>query len=259
MRKPQQLLFIFLNMVTIAWPIALKRVVRCVFEVQIMALSRLVFVLPVAVLLSACVSSEPASRSTVDPATTATRSGGRGPVVLASTYDVVGISVNVPQTLRVSEANSFHPNADIVWHGDPYGDRYQQVASIFRDAATAATGPMHQGRRVNVGIEVIRFHGVTDKTRYTIGGTHSMHFILTVTDAATGQVLDGPRRVLADVKAAGGNAAVAEDRAGRTQRVVVTDHLTQVLRRELSTVVTDPEVIGRALMAVSPTAPETAG
>ncbi len=178
---------------------------------------------------------------------------------MESAYDVVGISVNVPQSLRVSEANTFHPNADIVWHGDPYGDRYQQVADIFRNAATAATGPMRHGRVVNVGIEVVRFHAVTDKTRSTFGGVHSMHFMLTVTDAATGQVIDGPRLVRADVRAAGGSAAIAEDRAGRTQRVVVTEHLTEVLRRELSVVVTDPEVVGRALMALPPAAPETAG
>ena len=224
-----------------------------------MAPSRLVFVLPVAFLLSACVSSEPASRNVVDPTAPTYRSGGGDPVVMESAYDVEGISVNVPRSLRVSEANTFHPNADIVWHGDPYGDRYQQVADIFRNAAAVATGPMHQGRAVNVAIEVVRFHAVTDKTRRTFGGVHSMHFMLTVTDAATGQVIDGPRLVKADVRAAGGSAAIAEDRAGRTQRVVVTEHLTQVLRRELSVVVTDPEVVGRALMTLPPTTPETAG
>lgn len=227
-----------------------------------MALPRLVLALPVALLLSACVASEPASRSAVDPASSAPGASlarGAGPIVLASQYDVVGLSINVPHTLRVSEANSFHPRADIVWHGDPYGDRYQQVADIFRDAATAATGPMNQGRQVNLGLEIVRFHGVTDKTRYTVGGVHSMHFLLTVTDAQTGQVIDGPRLVVADVKAAGGDAAVAEDRVGRTQRVVVTERLVEVLRRELSAVVTDPELIGRARMAVQPTAPETAG
>lgn len=225
-----------------------------------MALARLAFVLPAALLVSACVSSEPASRSAVNPSVAgASTIRGAGPVVLSSQYDVVGLNINVPHTLRVSEANSFHPRADIVWHGDPYGDRYQQVAAIFRDAATAATGPMHQGRHVIVGIEVVRFHAVTDKTRYTVGGVHDLRFLLTVSDADTGQVIDGPRLVVADVKAAGGQAAQAEDRAGRTQRVVVTERLTEALRRELSAVVTDPAQVSRALMAVSPTAPETAG
>ncbi|MEO5614722.1 MAG: DUF6778 family protein, partial [Cypionkella sp.] len=52
--------------------------------------------------------------------------------------------------------------------------------------------------------------------------------------AATGVVLQGPRLIVADVKGAGGNRAVAEEQAGRTQKVVVTDRLTEVLRRELS-------------------------
>ena len=38
----------------------------------------------------------------------------------------------------------------------------------------------------------------------------------------------------AGVKAAGGARAIAEDQAGRTQRVVVVERLTEVIRRELS-------------------------
>ena len=44
----------------------------------------------------------------------------------------------------------------------------------------------------------------------------------------------GPREVRADAKAAGGQAAIAEEQAGRTQKVVVTEKLVETLRRELS-------------------------
>lgn len=47
-------------------------------------------------------------------------------------------------------------------------------------------------------------------------------------------MIDGPRKVVADVKAAGGYKAIAEDDAGRTQRVVVVERLAQVIARELS-------------------------
>lgn len=205
-----------------------------------MTLFRLAYTIPLALVLAGCVASEPASRSAADPvAGVAARHAG-GQITLAAQYDVVGIRIDVPHSLRVSEANSFHPKADIVWHGDPYGDRYQQVADIFRMAATAATGPMTQGTPVNVDLQVTRFHAVTEKARYTIGGEHSMRFLLTVTDARTGQVIDGPRQIVADAKAAGGNAAVAEDQAGRTQKVVVTERLVAVIRRELSAVVDTP-------------------
>ena len=212
-------------------------------------------VLGLALTLSACVSSEPASRSlSGDALTLASRGTGSIPEtgavrVMAAQYDVADVEVTVPRELRVSEANTFYPMADIVWRGDALGDRYAQVASIFTDAAQRATGGMNTGRAVAVQIELVRFHGVTEKTRYTVGGTHNMVFDLTVRDAASGAVLDGPRRVVADAKAAGGQAAIAEEQAGRTQRVVVTEKLAEVLRRELSAPVNDPALVARAMQA----------
>jgi hypothetical protein len=212
-------------------------------------------VLGLALALSACVSSEPASRSmSGDALTLASRGSGSIPEtgsvrVMAAQYDVADVQVTVPRELRVSEANTFYPMADIVWRGDALGDRHVQIASIFNDAAQRATGGMNTGRTVAVQIELVRFHGVTEKTRYTVGGTHNMVFDLTVRDAASGAVLDGPRRVVADAKAAGGQAAIAEEQAGRTQRVVVTEKLVEVLRRELSAPVTDPALVARATQA----------
>jgi hypothetical protein len=147
----------------------------------------------------------------------------------------------------VSEANVFYPIADVVWRGEPRGDRYAQVERIFQEAAAEASGPMTHGRAVNVVIEVTRFHCLTEKTRYTVGGTHALHFTLTVTDAATGQVIDGPRAVVADIKASGGAQAIAEDQMGQTQRVVVVARLAEVIRRELSAQVTDPGLVTQAL------------
>jgi hypothetical protein len=91
---------------------------------------------------------------------------------------------------------------------------------------------------------VTRFHCLTEKTRNTIGGVHSLAFDLTVRHAETGEILDGPRRVVADVKASGGTKAIAEDYAGRTQKVVVTERLASVLQRELRTLKVAPEKLG---------------
>lgn len=159
---------------------------------------------------------------------------GSGPMILAAQYDVTAVNVSVPASLTVSEANSFHPNADIVWHGDAPGDRRAQIKAIFDTAAAQATATMHKGPKVVVEIEVVKFHAVTDKTRYTVGGIHNMTFMMSVRDVETGAILQAPRLVVADVKAAGGARAEAEDAAGRTQKVVVTERLIQVLRRELS-------------------------
>lgn len=203
--------------------------------------------------LSACVSAnDPATRgapmattlgaansqsagSEIDPAAT----------YLVAQYDVEAITVNVPRSLKVSEANTFKPRADIVWRGEPLGDRYQQVQAIFTDAMTAGTATMQKGQKVDLEITVTKFHALTEKTRYTIGGMHEMRFLLTVRDTATGAVLQGPREVIADVKASGGSAAIEEERQGRTQRVVTVERLTQVIRRELSTPASQDLIVSR--------------
>lgn len=206
---------------------------------------KLVRTLPALILafgLAACVQPEAASRNmtatmtgaTTAPAMTAPLVQVDGQVVMHAQYDVLAVNVTVPRSLKSSEANTFHPNTEIVWRGEPLGDRHAQVLTIFNEAMAAGTASMRHGPQVVVDIEVVRFHCLTEKTRFTIGGVHNMTFTMTVRDAATGAVLQGPRLVVADIKAAGGARAIAEDQAGRTQRVVVVERLTEVIRRELS-------------------------
>lgn len=147
--------------------------------------------------------------------------------------NVAKVSVTVPATLKVSEAHRYYPMADIVWRGEPVGNRHAQVGQIFKEAAARGTAPYKKGSAVTVEIEVARFHAVTEMTRTSIGGVHSMRFFMTVKDAKTGRVIAGPRYVIADTNAAGGQRAVNEDKAGRTQRVVVVERLAQVVQNEL--------------------------
>ncbi len=197
--------------------------------------------------LSACVQPETTSRGSQGGVTLATQ-GRDAPVAVgqkvAIPLNVVDVVIKVPNTLRVSEAETFYPNADVVWRGEPRGNRLEQVHRIFTEAAARGTGGLKTGLPVVVEVEVTRFHCVTEKTRNTIGGTHSMHFLLTVRHAETGEILDGPRPVDADVKASGGAKAIAEDYAGRTQRVVVVERLTQVLHNELKSLKVNPADVG---------------
>lgn len=213
---------------------------------------RILFALPLLAALAACVSPDPASRAAVVVSPQQPASIGLDATsprkVLKAQYDVQQVAISVPRSLRVSEANVFYPIADVVWRGEPRGDRYAQVERIFQEAAAQATVSMTEGRKVNVSIEITRFHCLTEKTRYTVGGTHALDFMMTVTDAVTGQVIDGPRAVVGDIKASGGAHAIAEDQMGRTQRVVVVSRLTEVLRRELSAEITDPQLVSQALM-----------
>lgn len=215
-------------------------------------MKKLLFPMLAAVMvLSACAGGSTVTRSDrqLTLATQGQPSGDgiAAPRVMMSQYDVEDVRISVPSRLKVSEANMFYPVADIVWRGEPMGNRHAQVMSMFKEAMDRGTYAMTQGQQVIVDIEVTRFHSVTEKTRYTVGGTHSMHFNLTILDAATGQVIDGPRPVVADTKASGGAQAVAEEQMGRTQRVVVVERLAQVIRRELSGQVTDPILISQAL------------
>lgn len=212
--------------------------------------------------LSACVSAnDPASRN-AGPASSVpgamSQSVGSpeagAPVYLAASFDVEAVRVTVPPTLKVSEANTFKPKADIVWRGEALGDRYAQVAAIFEEAMSKGTANLHSGRKVDLDIEVTRFHALTEKTRYTFGGMHEMRFLLTVRDAATGQVLQGPREVVADTKASGGAAAIAEDQAGRTQRVVTVERLAEVIRRELSAPASQEMIVARMQTETAPLA-----
>ncbi|MFK7835547.1 MAG: DUF6778 family protein [Sulfitobacter sp.] len=146
---------------------------------------------------------------------------------------VSAINVTVPRSLRVSEANGYYPRADIVWRGDPVGDRYQQVKAIFETAFTAGTAAMAGPTDVTLDVELQRFHSVTDKTRYSVGGVHNMVFYLTVRRSSTGEVLGNRRMVKADLPALGGLAAVESDRIGQTQKVRVTDFLALTIQQEL--------------------------
>lgn len=189
--------------------------------------------------VSACATGEPASRAAtvgqIDPVQAAMpAAAGPRVQVLAPRFTVAEVRVNVPRSLKVSEANTFMPVADVVWRGEPRGDRYAQVAQIFNAGLLAGTAGMATGPTAVVEVEVTRFHCLTEKTRFTVGGNHAIHFTLTVRDAATGAILEGPRAIIADVKASGGAAAIAEDQAGRTQRVVVVERISEVIRRELS-------------------------
>jgi hypothetical protein len=147
--------------------------------------------------------------------------------------DIQTIRIDVPRTLEVSEKNRFYPGGDIVWRGEPMGDRYMQVGAIFEDAATRGTAGMNSGQPAVMDIKVVRFHALTEKARYFTGGVHAMTFTVTLRDPATGVPLSAPRRIKADLKGYGGKQAIAADQRGQTQKIRITDHLSQVIRTEM--------------------------
>lgn len=156
------------------------------------------------------------------------------PAAILSQVRVEEISVSVPRSLRVSEANRYYPSGDIVWREDPIGDRHAQVQKIVADALGKGTEALDGPVPVKLNIVVVRFHALTEKARYTVGGVHAIRFRMQVIDAETGDALSEPRVVEADLDAFGGQQAIAAEARGITQKVRISNHLAEVIRQEMS-------------------------
>ena len=182
--------------------------------------------LGLAAALSGCMMNVPPSRG---------EAGAQGLIATATSgYNVAQINVTVPRSLRVSEENSFKPSADIVWHGDAAGDRYAQVTKILRDGMVQGTRGFRSGRAVVLDVQLVRFHALTPKTRYTIGGKHELIYLMTLRDGATGEVIIPTHKANATVRGAGGAKADAEEAQGITQTIVIREALARSIQRELS-------------------------
>ncbi len=156
-----------------------------------------------------------------------------GPANVQRSYSLVDNTFSTIPDLEVSEAEGYYPFADVVWRGDPRGDRVAQIAAMF-DTAFARNKPILDGTQpVIVDVQLVRFHGVTNQTRYTVGGVYNIIFNMTVRDARTGAVIEPARRVTANLDAPGGAVAVRLEESGQTQKVRVVDFLTSALRGQL--------------------------
>lgn len=157
---------------------------------------------------------------------------GQVPAVERS-YDLQGLNFVASADLSVSENEGYYPMAAVVWRGDPRGARISQIAAMFEEAADRNTRIITGDVPVVVDVRLVRFHGVTDRTRYSVGGVYNIIFELTVRDARNGVVIEPARRIVANLDAPGGTRAVQLEQSGQTQKVRVTDFLTTVLRNAL--------------------------
>ncbi|MGC8203513.1 DUF6778 family protein [Aliiroseovarius sp. PTFE2010] len=164
--------------------------------------------------------------------TTSLDAQGITQTILQPDYRLRRVYVRVPDELEPSESNSYYPRADIVWHGDPFGDRHAQVKAVVQGAAERAIAITRGDKPVDLDIEVRRFHALSERTRYTVGGRHEFEFKLTFLNAETGLPLAPPRLVQAEIKGFGGLAAVRAEALGQTQKVRITDYLAQFVAQQ---------------------------
>lgn len=185
----------------------------------------------IAAALTACSGIETVTRNApLD----APRVGAQAAPQVLRDYSLHSIRFAVPADLQVSEANSYYPIADIVWRGDPLGNRARQINDIFQASIRSAGEGLTGSTPVTVDVELVRFHSLTERTRYSVGGVHSIKFDLTVRNALTGEVLEPTRRINGDLAALGGYAALAADNEGQGQKVRITTHLTSLFFRNLT-------------------------
>lgn len=181
--------------------------------------------------VSGCSSMDVASRNA--PFEAASAQGAASATIAAPSMKVESFEVRVPKSLKVSEANSYYPSGDIVWRGEPLGDRHVQVKRIFEDSLTKGTRGANGTMPVVVDVEVKRFHALTEKTRYSVGGRHEIQFVMNFLDPETRRPVAAPREIDATFKAFGGARAVAAERNGITQRLRIDNKLTAVFQQEL--------------------------
>ena len=210
---------------------------------------KMIAALAVAAGLSACAGA-PVSNASDGPATrNAPEETGLVAANLtaqSANWRLADVRVLVPAELKVSEANRYYPVGDIVWRGDAYGDRKQQVAKIMDDGITAGLTHLRGDQPVYFDIKLVRFHSLSEKARAVTGGVHNVVYTLTVVDAVTGLALHGPIEMKMDLKAYGGDQAYAAERQGLTQKVRIQSNLASIMRKnfngglEMRTVASEP-------------------
>lgn len=142
--------------------------------------------------------------------------------------DVIAI---VPDDLSVSNANTFAPTADIVWHGEPFGDRRAQVAAIIDEGVTKGSAELQGPRPVTITVAVLRFHAVTPAAvARAPAAVHNIRYVIQVIDAETGTPLTEKQVIEADLEAYVGAAAIAAAINGDTQRARIVNHIAHVTR-----------------------------
>ena len=146
-----------------------------------------------------------------------------------ASWDVVNIRVDVPETLRVStDPRIRFPAEQIVWYGEPQGDRRAQVQAIMADGLRRGTAALSGPRNVTLAVRVNLFHAVTPTARS--GGAvawHDVSYAAEIRDASTGQVLAANQNLSADLKAFQGEDAVKAEAEGQTQKVRITEQIAR--------------------------------
>ena len=148
---------------------------------------------------------------------------------MSQKWNVRAVTVGVPEGLTTTEDNTFTPDADVVWHGEEFGDRKAQAAAILQTGIKQGARGLRGHQPVNLNVVLQEFHAVTPKARAEApSAVHNISYTIQVMDARTGEPLTDPQLIRADLEAFTGQAAYEAFTRGETQKVRITRHLKDV-------------------------------
>lgn len=151
---------------------------------------------------------------------------------ITENWRVEQVRVTVPKTLHVSEEKRFAPDGDIVWRGEPLGDRYAQIGRIFEEAVGQGMSGLSGEREVIANVTVLRFHALSERARKYLqfSGVHDILFTIQVMDLRTGLPMTRETTIQADLEAWTGQKALNAELLGNGQRVRLVRHLEHVIK-----------------------------
>jgi hypothetical protein len=153
----------------------------------------------------------------------------------AASWRLAMVDVAAPETLTTNDTDGYVPNFDIVWHGEPAGDRRAQAAAIVTEGIErGARSALHGRKSVRISATITQFHAITPTVRKMDGvGVHNIQYTIQVFDAHSGAALTEPQNIKAEFPALTGKTGDEADARGLTQRVQIVNHIAAVTQNWL--------------------------
>ncbi len=144
------------------------------------------------------------------------------------------VQVEVSSSLTVTQSPSrrYPPTTELVWYGDPPGDRKAQVETLMADAVRAGAADALLGSKpVAIKLHITEFHAMTPRARATELqlGVHEIMFDISVLDSA-GAAIAAEKGVRADLQAFSGASALQAEQLGQGQKIRIQSRVAQVVR-----------------------------
>lgn len=151
-----------------------------------------------------------------------------------ATWSLGSVQVKISEQLTVTQSPSrrYPPITELVWYGDPPGDRKAQVIALMSDAVRAGAADALVGSQpVNIALNITEFHAMTPRARATELqlGVHEIMFDISVIDGS-GTVLASENGVRADLQAYSGASALQAEQLGQGQKIRIQSRVAQVIR-----------------------------